>query len=128
MMICLERRSSPMSTGGNNGDGWEVVEEETYALSTQYCGGSEYVDSITGQVDYALSRKPTGFFKIPGYQTLYLAKTKLRIVGSEITPSFRIWFRIDAKKRTVIKLYIEIAPPEDMGFADDPFDPDEVPF
>jgi len=116
-----------MSTAGNN-QGWEVVEEETYALSVQYCGGAEYIDSITEQVDYSLSRNPTGFSLIPGYQNLYLAKTKLRIVGSDVTPSFRIWFRVDSKRQRVVKLYIEITPPEEMGFADDPFDPDEIPF
>jgi len=116
-----------MSTGGNN-EGWEVVEEETYALSAQYCGGAEYVDSITEQVDYSLSRNPKGFLNIPGYQNLYLAKTKFRIVGPEVTPSFRIWFRVDTKRRQVHKLYIEVAPPEEMGFADDPFDRDEKPF
>jgi len=116
-----------MSTGGNS-DGWEVVEEETYALSVQHCGGAEYVDSVTEQVDYHLSRNPKGFLKIRGYQNLYLAKTKLRIRGSEVIPSFRIWVRLDLQRRRVHKLYIEVAPPDEMGFADDPFDTDEIPF
>jgi hypothetical protein len=116
-----------MSTDGDSG-GWEVFEEETYRLAANQCGGAEYVDRITEPVDYTLSRNPTGFLKIPGYPNLYLAKTKLRIVGPEIIPSFRLWFRIDADRKRVFKEYIEISPPEDMGFADDPFDPDEIPF
>jgi len=116
-----------MNTDGNN-QGWEVFEEETYTASARKCGSAEYIDRITANVDYGLSRKPTGFLKVRGYESLYLAKTTLRIIGSEVIPSFRIWFRVDSKKRRVFKQHIEIAPPEDMGFADDPFDPDEIPF
>ena len=116
-----------MNTDGNS-EGWQVAEDESYVRSVASAGGYEYIDEIIAPVDYALSRNPTGFTKIPGYESIYLAKTKLRFLRNEIVPSYRLWFRVDAKRRRVWKLWIEIAPPEDMGFADDPWDDDEIPF
>jgi hypothetical protein len=122
MATWRERRDWPMNTDGNN-DGWDIFEERSYALAADQCGGLEYVDRVTAQVDYALSRNPTGFQKIPGYQDLYLVKTRLRITPQEVVPAFRIWFRVDRENRRVLKEHVEMTPPEELGFAEDPFDP-----
>lgn len=115
-----------MSTGGDS-QGWNVAEEESYVRAVAQAGGFEYIDPIIAPIDYALYRNPLGFQKVPGYQDLYLAKTKLRILGSEVVPSYRLWFRVDLGARTVWKLWVEVAPPEDMGLADDPWGDDDLP-
>ena len=118
----------PPRTGGTPISGWRVFEEESYNRAVAQLGTHEYFDDALAPVEYALHRNPLGFKKVPGFETLYLAKTKLRLFGLEIIPSYRLWFRIDVHDRAVAKLWVEIAPPEDMGIADDPFDPDEIAF
>jgi hypothetical protein len=55
-----------------------------------------------------------------------MAKTVLRFTDyGEIIPSYRLWFRVDENTLTVYKLWIDIAPPEDMGYWDEE---DDAPF
>jgi len=66
---------------------------------------------------------------VPGYPGFHIAKTKLRVTATEIIFSYRLLFRVDIHSRTVIKLRIEIASPEDMGIGDTLNDPeDDIPF
>jgi hypothetical protein len=115
-----------MNSGGNNG--WNVLEEESFELSVAQSGGYQYIDVVLGPVDYALSKNPTSFPQVPGFTSLYIAKTKLRIFDRQVIPSYRLWFRADATKRVVSKLWIELCPPAEMGIADDPWDDEEIPF
>lgn len=114
-----------MNSDGDSSElGWQIVEAESYERSVAQCGGYERVDEIIAPIDYALSRAPLGFEKIPGYEDLYLAKTKLRVTERRIFPSHRLWFRAVPISRQVEKLWIDIAPPEDMAYTDDIFDED----
>jgi hypothetical protein len=105
-----------LPTGSSGDKGWKIVEEPSYELATAQGGGHEFFDDVTELLHYALHRNPTGFPQVPGYQGIYLAKTKLRIRLPEVIPSYRLWFRLDEATHTVHKLWIEIAPPEDMEY------------
>jgi len=66
---------------------------------------------------------------VPGFPGIHLAKTKLRLLGLEVIPSYRLWFRVDEAHRAVHKLWVEIAPPEDMGYGQSFWDEeDDLPF
>jgi hypothetical protein len=106
------------------GSGWTVIEEQSYEIAVAQCGTYQFFDEALAPLDYALHRNPLGFEAVQGYPDIYLARTKLRLLGPEIIPSYRLWFRVFPQKREVHKLWVEIAPPEDMGLWDD----DEVPF
>ena len=116
----------PHSSAGN-GSGWQVVDEESYERAVAQCGSFPYLDEILAPVDYALHRNPTGFPVVPGYANLYLAKTKLRFIRSEVIPSFKLWFRANNDNRMVHKLYIEITPPEEIPYGESFWDED-LPF
>ena len=98
--------------------GWQIIEEDSYRISATSCGTPQQIDEALASITYALHRNPTGFSKIPGHRSLYIAKTKLRLTLSEIIPSYRRWFAADEASRTVRKLWIEMTPPEDMAFDD----------
>lgn len=109
--------------------GWEVFEEGSYERAVAQLGTHEFFDDALAPITYALSRNPAGFRKIPGFQDLHLAKTKLRFIGLEIIPSYRLWFRIDHAQRSVYKLWVDMAPPEDMGLKSSLWDDeDDTPF
>jgi len=99
--------------------GWEIIEEDSYERAVAQLGTHEFFDEVLAPITYALNRDPTGFREIPGFQDIYLAKTKLRFIGMEIVPSYRLWFKVDYALRRVLKLWVELAPPEDMGLWDD---------
>jgi hypothetical protein len=72
-----------MSSDGNKANGWEISDSgETYVRSVAQCGGYPVVDEILAHVEYHLSRNPKGFAKIPGYSTLWIAKTKFKSTAS----------------------------------------------
>jgi hypothetical protein len=100
-------------------DGWEVFEEESYERAVAQLGTHEFFDEGLAPITYALNRDPTGFQKVPGFPDIHLAKAKLRFIGMEIVPSYRLWFRINPVAMCVYKLWIDLAPPEDMGFWDE---------
>jgi hypothetical protein len=106
------------------GSGWAIVEDSSYTLAVAQAGGYPLLDQALAPLDYAFHRNPLGFPVVPGFPEIHLAKTSIRIFGSEIIPSFRVWIRVDSGARMVHKLWVEIAPPEDMGFWDD----DDNPF
>jgi hypothetical protein len=104
--------------------GWNVVEEESYERAVAQIGNHESLDLALETISYGLFRRPQGFPETskPG---IHIAKTTLRFTDSEIVPSYRLWFRVVEETETVHKLWIEIAPPEDMGFWDEE---DDAPF
>jgi hypothetical protein len=104
--------------------GWEILEEQSYERAVAQIANHEFFDSALAPILYALNRDPTGFPVVPGID-VRLAKTKLRFVGAEIIPSYRLWFKIDHAKRRVHLLWVEISPPEDMGVWNEE---DEIPF
>lgn len=112
------------SPQNSDGRGWAVREEHTYELAVAQCGGYQFFDEALAPLEYALHRNPEGFDLVPGFKDIYIARTKLRLLGAEIIPSYRLWFRIDQASREVHKLWVEIAPPEDIGL----WDSDESPF
>jgi hypothetical protein len=95
------------------------VEEESYDRSVAQCGSHQFFDEALAPIEHALRRNPLGFERLRGYKGIRLAKSKLRLIQREIIPSFRLWFRVDEGERTVFKLYVEVAPAEDMGLTDD---------
>ena len=120
--------SSQRSLDCRSSDGCQVLEEESYQRAVAQCGSYEYLDDTLAPVDFALHRNPLGFAEVPSFPGIHLAKTKLRFAGLEIVPSFRMWLRVDVAARRVHKVCVEIAPPDDMGFARDPWDENEIPF
>jgi hypothetical protein len=118
----------PINSDGNSG-GWQIVEEESYALSVSQCGTFEFFDEALAPIEYALSRNPLGFPAVPGFPNIHRAKTKLRVFAQMVIPSYRLWFRVNTETKFVHKLFIEIAPPEDMAFGDSLCDKDDdLPF
>lgn|SRR5579871_4827207 len=115
------------SHGNGNGPprGWQIVEEQSWDVAVANCGTHQFFDDALAPIDYALHRNPLGLPVVPGFPNLRIAKTKLRFIGGEIIPSYRIWVRLDEQNRVVYKLWVEIAPPEDMGLWDED---DEIPF
>lgn len=111
------------------GRGWQVIEQESYERAVAQCGSHEFFDDALAPIEFALHRNPTGFPSVPGFQGIHLAKTKLRISGLDVIPSYRLWFRVDEEGRRVFKLWVEIAPPEDMGLGESFWDEeDDIPF
>ncbi len=109
--------------------GWEVLEEESYELSVAQCGTHQFFDEALSPITFSLNRNPTGWPKVQGFSDIYLAKTKLRLRGLEIIPSYRLWFRAVEATRRVHKLWVELAPPEDMGLGKSLWDDeDDIPF
>lgn len=115
-----------MPTGSDGREeGWQILEEESFARAVAQCGTHYFFDEALAPIDYALNRNPLGFPEVPGFPNIRLAKTKLRLLKTtEIIPSYRLWFRVDEATRIVHKLYVEIAPPEDMGFGESLWDED----
>jgi hypothetical protein len=104
--------------------GWKIVEEESYDRAVAQIATHESLDVALELISYGLYRNPQGYPKT-AYANIHLAKTKLRFTDSEIIPSYRLWFKVDIITETVHKLWIDIAPPEDMGFWDEE---DDAPF
>lgn len=109
----------PPSSAGRHSNGWQVYEEESFNTAVAQCGSHQFFDVALAPLEYALHRNPLAFEEVPGVPGVRLARTTLRLNGLEIIPSYRLWFRLDEARRKVAKLWVEIAPPEDMGLADD---------
>lgn len=107
--------------------GWHIVEEESWERAMAQLGGARRVDRAIAPIIDALHRNPEGFDRVPGHHALYLARTKLAIRDLDLIPSYRVWFRTDPAAHVVHLLWIELAPPEDMGLTDDLWD-DDLPF
>jgi hypothetical protein len=96
--------------------GWNIIEEPSFKRAVILLGGAEVCDEALAVLTYALHRNPIGFPPMPNVRGVYLAKTKIKIIGRTIIPSYRLWFRVSENDKTVFKLWVEISPPEDMGF------------
>lgn len=107
--------------------GWNFVEEDSWERALAQLGGARKVDRAIAPIIDALHRNPEGFDRVPDLPNHYLARTRLAIRDLDLIPSYRVWFRTDPAARTVHLLWIEIAPPEDMGLTDDLWD-DDIPF
>jgi hypothetical protein len=103
----------PNLVGQNNG--WEILEENSYDRAVAQCANHQFFDEALAPIIYALHRNPLGFKNVSGFANIRLAKTKLRLKGPEIIPSYLLWFRTDIAERRVYKLWVELASPEDMG-------------
>ena len=79
--------NSPLNSGGS---GWQVIEEDSYQRAVAQCGSYEFFDDALAPIEYALHRNPQGFPEVPGFPAIHLAKTKLRLSGLEVIPSYRV--------------------------------------
>lgn len=108
---------------------WQVIEEPSYAHSVAQIGEMEDIDNALSLVIYALHRNPTGFHRLPNTRSIYVAKTKLRIVGLVAIPAYRLFVRVDHERRIVFKLWVEHCPPTEMSYGDSfNDDEDDIPF
>lgn len=78
-------------------------------------------------LDAFLFRNPLAFPKLTPRSQIRIAKTKMRIKGAKVFPSYKLLFTADEATRTVIKLHVSICNPEEMAHGD-PWDDDEPPF
>ena len=101
-----------MNSGGS---GWQIVESEDYERSVAQAGSHQELDVALGPVIYALYRNPTGFDST-NQPNIHIAKTKIRIFDGGFIPTYRVWFRIDSIEMIVTLLWVELSPPDDMGF------------
>lgn len=99
--------------------GWEIVEDANYPLSVGKLGGAAWVDWATAPILYSLSRNPLGFELVPGHASVRLAKTSLRIEGSELFPGLNLWFKAEEGARRVVLLWVEVTPSGDLALTDD---------
>lgn len=114
----------PTDSGGTPSHGWQIVEDPSFELAVSQCGSHEFFDEALAPVIWGMHRNPKGFDQVPGFPGIYIARTKIRLIGLEIIPSYRLWFRIVDETRTVHKLWVELAPPEDIGLTDNLWDDD----
>lgn len=104
-------------------EGWQIRESNDFERGVAQCGGHKFVDEIIAPIIRGLHRRPHGF-QNANVSGIRFAKTKLRLNGPDVVLSHIVWFRIEEEERSVTLLWVEIAPPEDMGFDDEW----EVPF
>lgn len=97
---------------------WAVVEENSFERSAAQLGGLKWVDRALAPVMLALEGNPLVFPVVPGTNGIRIARTLLVINELELIPSLRVWFRASEPNRTVYMLYVELAPPEDMGIGE----------
>lgn len=94
------------------GDGWEIIEADSFERGIAQCGGHAVVEERIAVVKHGLSRDPFGYLETQ-LAGIWLAKTKVRWEGSEIVPAYAVRYRISPESRTVTLLHIEWAAPED---------------
>src|SRR4051812_6356550 len=116
------------TSGGFGSSGWQIVEHDSFEESVLRAGGHVEVDEGLAWVEEALNKNPRGFNRLHKDSDIFFVKTKLRIKGSKAFPAYRLLFSLDAATKTVIKLHVAALDPEDMPYADDPWDNGESPF
>jgi hypothetical protein len=114
--------------GGFGSSGWQIVEADSFDESVLQAGGHREVDEGLAWVEEALNKNPRGFNRLHSASDIYFVKTKLRIKGARVFPAYRLLFSIDVGTKTVTKLHVKACQPEEMPFADDPWDEHEPPF
>lgn len=97
---------------------WAVVEENSFERSAAQLGGLKWVDRALAPIMLAVEGNPLAFPVVPGTDGIRIARNLLVINDLELIPSLRVWFRVSEQSRTVYMLYVELAPPEDMGIGD----------
>lgn len=110
---------------------WQLVEERAYTDSLRRCGKIEIIERSLFLVDHGLRRNPHSYPLVPGLTSIYMAKTKLRLLEGQIVPALRMWFRPSDAEHMVYKLYVEPCPPQEMKFGEsfwDDSDDDGLPF
>lgn len=120
-----------MQEGDDPSDEWQIVPERAYTDSLRRCGRVEIVERSLRFVDYGLSRNPLSYPAVPGLSSIYMAKTKLRLIEGQVVPALRMWFRPSIAEHIVYKLYVEPCPPQEMKFGEsfwDDSDDDGLPF
>lgn len=114
--------------GGCASSGFQIVNEDSYEDAVLNCGGHQFVDEALCMVDEALNKYPLGFQALSNSSDVRFAKTKLRISKGTLIPAMTVFFTVDAERRIVRKLHVKWSSPEEMAFADNPWDSDEPPF
>ncbi|MFO1201997.1 MAG: hypothetical protein U1E58_05105 [Tabrizicola sp.] len=105
-------RSEPKSWQRNLvGNGWSIVEAQSFEAGVAACGGYSFIEEIIAPVKLGLHRNPKQFIETarPG---IYLAKTKTHWKGADIVLGYSIWFRVIEQALTVELLYIEMTNPD----------------
>lgn len=97
---------------------WAIVEENSFERSAAQLGGLKWVDRALAPVMLAIEGNPLAFPIVPGTNDIRVARTLLIINDLELIPSLRVWFRVSSQSQTVYMLYVEVAPPEDMGIGE----------
>lgn len=105
------------------GNGWIIVEADSFAAGVAACGGHSLIEEVIAPVKLGLNRNPKQFLSTskPGVR---LAKTKTHWRGADIVLGYSVWFRVIENGSTVELLYIEMTNPD----AGDWENGDEIPF
>lgn len=92
------------------GNGWQVVESDSFERGALQCGGLEAIEEIIAPIKLALTINP---FVFPETSTkgTRIAKTKLHFKGSDIVLAHTVWFRAESDTSTVELLWIEVTDP-----------------
>lgn len=104
------------------GNGWTIVEAESFETGVAACGGHLFIEEVIAPVKLGLNRNPKQFPET-ARSGIYLAKTKTHWKGADIVLGYSVWFRVLEKTLTVELLYVELTNP-DPGSLDD----DEMPW
>ena len=113
--------------GGFGSSGWQIQEhEQSYDDSVIQCGGHVEIDEGLLWLDAFLFRNPLAFPLLTPSSQIRVAKTKMRIKGAKVFPSYKLLFTVNEATKTVTKLHVSICHPEEMSYGD-PWDDDEDP-
>ena len=98
---------------------WQIVEESSFERAVAALGGSRKIDEALAPIMNAIEGNPYVFDEVPGGNGVRLARTTIQIKDLNLIPSMWLWFRVSAAYHTISLLYVEYAPPEDMGYGGD---------
>jgi hypothetical protein len=98
------------------GNGWTIVEADSFAAGVASCGGHAIIEEVIAPVKLGLNRNPHQFS--PVGLKVRMAKTKTHWRGPDIVMGYSVWFRIIDATSTVELLWIEQTNP-DSGDGDD---------
>ena len=113
--------------GGFGSSGWDIEEHDSYDESVLQCGGHVEIDDALAWLDLFLNRNPLAFPSLTPASNIRVAKTKMRIKGTRVFPSYRLLFTADVSTRKVTKLHVSVCQPEEMAYGD-PWGNEEPPF
>lgn len=106
------------SLGGN---GWTIVEADSFNAGAAACGGLRAVEDITAPIKLGLSRNPNQF-PSTSHPNIGIAKTITHWRGAEIVMGYTVWFRVIDQEQTVELLFIELTNPDNGEWGYEPSD------